>query len=283
MRFRYITTALLLLAAIVQASAQALTQRYNRQRPVIIVSSRDYIDITKAIMKRLDLPFKFVEQDSAATPALLDRDIADLILADGQTVSPQAYSVSRNIINYRRISADSIAEICYVSNDHQLIDQIDDQFMRLRLSGEIARIQDRWIQKAQSPSNLPSAQQVNIAVLLLTAVLIAALILTQWHRRRAVRHAAELEVIIRQAQRMGHYYDSEDSQAVHDQTNGYEAILCNPFVAIAFYDNKGRLIVQNEAMKKLGDNSIASSKQPLYDAKGELINYFVATSLPAAT
>ena len=36
MKYRYITATLLLLATVIQAAAQALTDRYTRQHPVVV-------------------------------------------------------------------------------------------------------------------------------------------------------------------------------------------------------------------------------------------------------
>ena len=40
MKYRYITATILLLAAVLQVSGQALTDRYNKSNPVVIVCSR---------------------------------------------------------------------------------------------------------------------------------------------------------------------------------------------------------------------------------------------------
>jgi hypothetical protein len=79
---------------------------------------------------------------------------------------------------------------------------------------------------------------------------------------------------------MEQFYAVEDNRAARNLINKYNAILCNPFVAISFYDNNGHLIVENQAMKELGDKDIALSRQPLYNAEGEVTNFFVAIRRP---
>jgi hypothetical protein len=56
----------------------------------------------------------------------------------------------------------------------------------------------------------------------------------------------------------------------------YEAVMSNPFVAIAFYDKDGRLIEMNETMKRSRRDTKVLQRQPLYNADGEVSNYIVA-------
>ena len=56
----------------------------------------------------------------------------------------------------------------------------------------------------------------------------------------------------------------------------YEAIITNPFVAIAFYDKNGRLIEMNETMRRARHDDTTNLRQPLYNADGEVTNYIVA-------
>ena len=88
--------------------------------------------------------------------------------------------------------------------------------------------------------------------------------------------------MIHQAELIHKYYEIEDNQAAHDLTHKYEALLCNPFVAIALFDNKGRLITENEAMKALGGVDADYPRQPLYNADGEIANYLVAVKHPVS-
>ena len=75
----------------------------------------------------------------------------------------------------------------------------------------------------------------------------------------------------------------------------YDTILSNPFVAMAFYDRKGNLTDQNQAMKKVtGINTISvqddaapnvrftKNVQPIYNANGDICNYLVTMTEQAA-
>lgn len=75
-------------------------------------------------------------------------------------------------------------------------------------------------------------------------------------------------------------FTDDNGEAAHNLQQGYEAILDNPFVAISFYDNNGKLIIQNDTMKRLGTPAMPGNRQPLYNLKGEIANYFVAFRSP---
>ena len=102
MKYRYITATLLLLATVIQAAAQALTDRYTRQHPVVTCQWEDppyeflndegnpagmNVDIIKAVMEKLDLPCLFVMKDMEVAIDIFERDDADLILADSRSSS----------------------------------------------------------------------------------------------------------------------------------------------------------------------------------------------------
>ena len=81
MRYRHITATFILLAAVLQTAAQALTDRYNKQRPVVIVCYENppyaflndngkavgrEIDNISAITSKLGLPCKFIIKDGTS-------------------------------------------------------------------------------------------------------------------------------------------------------------------------------------------------------------------------
>ena len=161
MKQRYFTIILLLLAAVVQTAAQALTDRYNRQNPVVMVCHWDNppyeflndngepaginVDIVKAVMKELDLPCQFVMKEWSVTKNTFDSGNADLILTDARAYQKANFVTSDNVLAYRRVQADSVAEIHFIGRDRQLIEQIDDQYARLKQQGKLTIIQDHWL------------------------------------------------------------------------------------------------------------------------------------------
>ena len=149
-----------LLAVVLQTAAQALKDRYNRQRPVLIVYSENppyefenengepvgiNVDVMKVVMEELGLSYSFAMKEPAEARSTFENGKADLILSDRRSFQTNSHFISENVINFKHISGDSIAEIHFIGRDRQLMDQLDDQYSRLKQSGGMADIQERWI------------------------------------------------------------------------------------------------------------------------------------------
>ena len=278
MKQRFFTTSVLLLSILIHIAAQALTDRYDKTRPVVVACESDrYVDVTKFVINELELPcvFKFMNIEEAKMA--LKQGEADLIIADSRDCSDNNFIVTKSIIDYYRIEADSIAELRYVGKDRQLVEQMDFHFIRLKQKGDIAEYEERWeFHDLTENQSVPLVLNIADTLLLISIVLLFFCLLVLWNIRTLRRHTIEVSEMLNQARQMSQYYAIEDNQAAHDLTHKYEAILANPFVAFAFYDNKGNIIVENEAMTKLGRKDLEDLRQPLYSADGEIINYFVA-------
>jgi ABC-type amino acid transport substrate-binding protein len=239
---RRVLTMLILLASVLQTSAQALTDRYNKQRPVVIVCNRDNspyeflndhgepagvnVDIIKAVMNKLGLPCTFIMKEWIVAQDTFGSGDADLILADGRGYKGTAYDISENVINYNRASKDSVAEIHFISRDRQLIEQMDDQYSRLKQNGDIAEIQDRWLHPERVHTNYSRLVLYVAIVLMLAAVILWLFIhLVRRHVRRASRKTSELNEMISRALHMGNYDVMLYEIAKDRITNQYGTIL----------------------------------------------------------
>ena len=101
------------------ASAQQLTDKYTKERPVVIVCDWDKppyeflddkghpsgsnIDVMQAVMKQLGLPCRFVMKEWSIALKTFERGDADLVLANARRYRHDPYVLSENIINYNRI------------------------------------------------------------------------------------------------------------------------------------------------------------------------------------
>lgn len=302
MKYRLSIAALLLLAVALHAAAQALTDRYNRKRPVVVVCDGDnppysfldaddkpsgyYVDVITALTRHLGVPCKIVMEEWTKDQKKFRSGNADMIFDAPGKYADGGYSVSDIIVNYTysHANGDSVAEIHLVGKDRQLIEQMDDQYMRMTENGDIAVIRDQWLHPERAATDdRPVMFYITVAMLALVVILSLLAVLIRLHISRATRKCKEDGELITQIRQLGHFYATEDNKAAHDLRHRYETILGNPFLAISFYDNNGKLVVQNEAMKQLNDDSLASRRQPLYNAKGEIVNYFVAVRCPRAT
>ena len=119
-----------------------------------------------------------------------------------------------------------ISEIHIIGRDRQLIEQIDDQYSRLKQSGEIAAIQDRWFHPERvHDHSSPMVYYIIVAVLLLAALCYFFARLAKAHVRSAARKSTELNSMMFKALHMGNFiimvYDIKNDR----MTNNYGEIL----------------------------------------------------------
>ena len=104
---------------IVQLLAQSLSEKYNKERPVVVVCDWDKppyeflddkgmpagsnIDVLNAVMEKLDLPVKYVMKEWSIALKNFERGDADIILANARRYRKGHYAISENIVNYNRI------------------------------------------------------------------------------------------------------------------------------------------------------------------------------------
>ena len=109
---------LLLSATAIRSMAQQLSDKYTKQRPVIIVCDWDKapyeflnnkgqpsgsnIDVMQAVMNELKLPCRFVMKDWSIALKTFERGDADIILANARRYRRDPYVLSENIVNYNR-------------------------------------------------------------------------------------------------------------------------------------------------------------------------------------
>ena len=117
-RYIYITLSILLTVCR-PATAQQLTDKYTKDRPVVIVCDWDKppyeflndqgepagsnIDVMKAVMREMGLPCKFVMKEWSTALKTFERGQADIIIANGRRYQNPPYIISENILNYNRI------------------------------------------------------------------------------------------------------------------------------------------------------------------------------------
>ena len=145
-----------------------------------------------------------------------------------------------------------ISEIHIIGRDRQLIDQIDDQYSRLKQSGEIAAIQDRWFhpERVRDHSS-PIVYYIIAALLLLTALCYLFARLAKAHVRSAARKSTELSSMMIKALHMGNFiimvYDIK-----HDRmTNNYGQILPKEGLTLEEFTNHIHPSQQQEFTQKM--------------------------------
>ena len=277
MKYRYITATLLLLATVIQAAAQALTDRYTRQHPVVVTCQWEdppyeflndegkpagmNVDIIKAVMEKLDLPCLFVMKDMEVAIDIFERDDADLILADSRSYkNASAYCISKNVVAYERHKGNAVTGLHFISRDRQLIDQIDDQYSRLKQKGDIATIQDRWLHPERvKPDVTPIILNIVIALLLFAALLCLFIWVIRRHVKSVTRNSRELNEMMIKALHMGNFDVMVYDIAKDHATNMYGNVLPKEGMTLAEYirrihpDDPHYLSFQGHAICELDD------------------------------
>ena len=277
-----LTAIILLLAIATGAAAQALSERYNKNRPVVIVCNYKknagyYLEIANRLAQRMGVAYRYETNMGDAGWEAFENGDADLILTNDMKYNLGKYYISKSMVNYQRVRGDSVTEIHLTGKDRQLIEAIDDYYMRMKQEGEIEDILTRWLNPEEAkPETDDTAIEIADALLILSGILIVLSLLLLWHIRNTRKHTKEIKEMVSQVKLMSDRYEKQDSKAAEVLKKKYEAVMSNPFVAIAFYDKDGRLIEMNETMKRSRRDTKVLQRQPLYNADGEVSNYIVA-------
>ena len=273
MKQRYISITLLLIASVLQTAAQALTDRYTRHHPVIVACHWDTppyeflnnegepaginVDIVKAVMHELDLPCLFIMKEWSVAKNTFDNGNADLILTDARSYQKATLFSSDNVLQYHRILADSVAEIRFIGRDRQLIEQMDDQYSRLKQKGELALIQDRWMHPERvEPESTPKEPYIAGGILLVAAIIGLFIWIARRHMLRATRRIADLNEMMYKALHMGNYDVMVYDIAKDRLTNQYGSVLPKEGMTLEEYtkrihpDQREEFILKSKSMNE---------------------------------
>jgi PAS domain-containing protein len=265
---RQIVAILLLLLVTAQVSAQALKDRYTKQRPVVIACEKNHkpyvfiddngkaagsnIDVIKAVMEQLDVPYTFLLKEYDEALRDFNSTGADIILADVQSFQGKQYVISEDVFGYRRISEDSVSEIHLIGRDRQLIEQIDDHYSRLKQSGEIAEIHARWLHPDQMKSRPVSVMlYIIIGILVLAVVLYLLITIARRHVTRVTRSSMELNIMMYKALHMGNYDVMQYDIMRNRFTNRYGNILPKDGMTLEEYTQRIHPDQRSEFIQKM--------------------------------
>ncbi len=146
-----------------------------------------------------------------------------------------------------------ISEIHVVGRNRQLIEAIDDQYSRLKQSGEIENIQNRWFH----PERVQNESSYTLIYVILSALLLAALFylfnrLARAHVRSVTRNSTELNDMMYKALHMGNFNVME-YDIKHDRiTNRYGHILPDGGLTLQQFTQRIHPDQQQEFSQKMG-------------------------------
>ncbi len=99
-----------------------------------------------------------------------------------------------------------ISEVHFIGHDKELIQLIDDQYSRLKQSGELAQLKDKWLHHDQPQTwHMPRALYITLVALFIAALLYLASRLVKAHVKSATRDQTMLNEMMIKALHMGNY------------------------------------------------------------------------------
>ena len=127
-----------------------------------------------------------------------------------------------------------ISEIHVIGRDQELVEAVDDQFSRLKQSGEVEELQNRWFHPERVKSRTsPITIYIVLGVLGLVAILYLFNRLTKAHVRNMTRRASETNDMILTALHMGDFIVMEYDIANDRVVNRYGHLLPDKGLTLA--------------------------------------------------
>ena len=197
-------------------------------REGVVLKPADY---TALFFRRLDsLALSHVEYQSpkVALQGLLDGDYKYFCWGE----EPLRWKI--NNLKYKGIKLCEVeipvSEIHIVGRDRNLIYQLDDLYSRLKQSGEVQRINDRWMhpERVQDKKVPPTLLYAVIGAILVAALLYFFSRLAKLHVKRATRSSTELKDTMFKALKMGSFHIMEYDIKRDLMTNRYGTSILPP-------------------------------------------------------
>ena len=106
-----LTAIILLLAMAMGAAAQALSERYNKNRPVVIVCNYKknagyYLEIANRLAQKMGVAYMYETNMGDAGWEAFENGDADLILTNDMKYNLGKYYISKSMVNYQRVSGE---------------------------------------------------------------------------------------------------------------------------------------------------------------------------------
>jgi signal transduction histidine kinase/ABC-type amino acid transport substrate-binding protein len=145
-----------------------------------------------------------------------------------------------------------ISEIHIIGHDKDLIERMDDQYSRLKQSGVIAQLQDKWLHPERvKDESAPVLLYIGIGTLILIALIYLFIRLAKAHVKSATRRSTELNDMMYKALHMGNFNVMEYDIKNDRMTNHYGHILPKEGISLAEYTRRIHPDQQAEFTQKM--------------------------------
>ena len=145
-----------------------------------------------------------------------------------------------------------VSDIHVIGRNRDLINAIDDIYSRLKQSGEVEIINNRWLHNDTSSGfRIPLSAYIIMGILLLIVFCYLLNRLAQSHVKRASRHSTELNEMMMKALHMGRFYVMQYDIANDKFTNRYGTFLPNKGMSLNEFIQHIHPMEQNEFRNKM--------------------------------
>ena len=145
-----------------------------------------------------------------------------------------------------------VSDIHVIGRDQDLINAIDDVYSRLKQSGEVEVINNRWLHNDMSSGfHIPLSAYIIMGILLLIVFCYLLNRLAQSHVKRASRHSTELNEMMMKALHMGRFYVMQYDIANDKFTNRYGTFLPNKGMSLNEFIQHIHPMEQDEFRNKM--------------------------------
>lgn len=146
-----------------------------------------------------------------------------------------------------------VSQVHIIGRDEDLINDIDDVYSRLKQSGEVEDIKQRWLhpEKVSGLPDISLTAYIILGIILLTLFCYLLNRLAQSHVKRASRHSTELNEMMLKALHMGRFYVMQYDIAHQHFTNHYGSFLPKNGMSLKDFVDHIHPTEQQEFMKKM--------------------------------
>jgi len=217
---------------------------YNRIRVAMLGDTTNIVSLKSlehegAVFKPGDYPIKYFIDENGAINSKMEFQtpkvaLTGIISGDYKYFiwgeEPLKWKIKE--LNLEGISLNEVSipiqELRFIGRNRQLINEIDDQYSRLKQSGKIAEIQDNWLHPERVKSNSSALLGYTVIAVLLALLLVILYFfskLARKHVQRSTRASRELNEMMLKALHMGNFDVMQYDIANNLVTNIYGKIL----------------------------------------------------------
>ena len=159
-----------------------------------------------------------------------------------------------------------VGEIHIIGRDAELIEAIDDNFSRLKQSGELERIYDRWFHPENTHDDTsPIAIFITVGILVLALIIYLFVQLAKAHVKRIMHNSADVNHVMGRALQMGNFHVLKYDIAANRITNSYSNLM--PEEGMTFQEFTARIHPKEQEAFRLRTGRLLSGR----DRKFELV------------